>query len=157
MNKLFVPYDIALALKEIEFDEPCFGYYTPMKSWMMEGTVHNTKPHFHGPNWANRDNTFMFSYVSNPFGDRDSTVNNSKFTKAIHNVAVPLYQQVIDWFREKHNIHITIDYYFDGSKWEGKIDSINNTILNDVEIDGFHSYYEALEGMINKAIKIIKI
>ncbi len=27
MKKLFVPYEIALALKELGFDETCFGYY----------------------------------------------------------------------------------------------------------------------------------
>ena len=27
MNHLFVPYEQALALKELGFDEPCFGYY----------------------------------------------------------------------------------------------------------------------------------
>jgi len=27
MEKEFIPYDIALELKELGFDEPCFGYY----------------------------------------------------------------------------------------------------------------------------------
>ena len=27
MDKEFVPYNIALAMKELGFDEPCFGYY----------------------------------------------------------------------------------------------------------------------------------
>ena len=27
MNNEFVPYEIALALKELGFDEPCFGFY----------------------------------------------------------------------------------------------------------------------------------
>jgi hypothetical protein len=29
MNKEFVPYDIALAMKELGFDEPCIFYYAP--------------------------------------------------------------------------------------------------------------------------------
>ena len=33
MNKEFVPYEEALALKELGFDEPCFGYYTEDKIW----------------------------------------------------------------------------------------------------------------------------
>ena len=28
MKKKFIPYEQALALKELGFDEPCFGYYT---------------------------------------------------------------------------------------------------------------------------------
>ena len=31
MNKDFVPYEKALALKELGFDEPCFGYYIDNK------------------------------------------------------------------------------------------------------------------------------
>jgi len=31
MNKEFVPYEQSLALKELEFDEPCFGYYIDNK------------------------------------------------------------------------------------------------------------------------------
>jgi hypothetical protein len=27
MNKEFIPYEQALELKKLEFDEPCFGYY----------------------------------------------------------------------------------------------------------------------------------
>ena len=30
MNKEFIPYEQALALKELGFDEPCFGWYSNM-------------------------------------------------------------------------------------------------------------------------------
>jgi hypothetical protein len=30
MNKEFIPYEDALALKELGFDEPCFGFYDDM-------------------------------------------------------------------------------------------------------------------------------
>ena len=33
MEKEFVPYEQALILKELGFDEPCFGYYTEDKMW----------------------------------------------------------------------------------------------------------------------------
>ena len=37
MNKEFVPYDIALALKELGFDERCLGYYYNYKGdWRLE-------------------------------------------------------------------------------------------------------------------------
>ena len=29
MEKEFIPYEIALALKELGFDEPCFANYSP--------------------------------------------------------------------------------------------------------------------------------
>jgi hypothetical protein len=31
MNREFIPYEQALALKELGFDEPCFAYYKDMK------------------------------------------------------------------------------------------------------------------------------
>jgi hypothetical protein len=33
MNKEFIPYEESLELKELGFDEPCFGYYTEDKIW----------------------------------------------------------------------------------------------------------------------------
>ena len=109
MKKQFVTYEIAKELKSLGFDEECFGYYKPMKEWMMEGAKFNPERHFHGCNWANSDNTMYFMYLQNSFGDRTTTVKNSYFTKAVYNVAVPLWQQVIDWFREKHCIFIMVD------------------------------------------------
>ena len=35
MNNEFVPYEQALALKEIGFDKPCFGYYTGDKMHLV--------------------------------------------------------------------------------------------------------------------------
>ena len=108
VKEQFVSYEIALKLKELGFDEPCFGYYTPMKEWMMAGTRLNPERHFHGCNWANSDNSMYFMYKQNSFGDRDSVVKNSEFTKAIHNVVVPLYSQVIDWCDSKgYYINVT--------------------------------------------------
>ena len=111
MKEQFVTYEIALKLKELGFDEKCFGYYRPMKEWMMEGTKFNFERHFHGCNWANPNNTMYFMYVQNSFGDREASVKNSEFTKAIENIAVPLWQQVIDWLREKHDIELSIVYF----------------------------------------------
>ncbi len=35
MNKEFVPYEQALELKKLGFDEPCFGYYTGDKKHLL--------------------------------------------------------------------------------------------------------------------------
>jgi hypothetical protein len=34
MEKEFCPYEIALALKELDFNKPCFGYYVETKKWI---------------------------------------------------------------------------------------------------------------------------
>jgi hypothetical protein len=42
MNKEFVPYEIALALKELGFNEPCFGWYGPtgiFNDWESTDTI----------------------------------------------------------------------------------------------------------------------
>ena len=36
MNKEFIPYEQALALKELGFDEPCFGHYLMKKFYQKE-------------------------------------------------------------------------------------------------------------------------
>ena len=35
MNKEFISYEQALALKELGFDEPCFAFYTPEKQLII--------------------------------------------------------------------------------------------------------------------------
>jgi hypothetical protein len=42
MNKEFVPYEIALALKELGFNEPCFAWYGPtgiFNDWESTDTI----------------------------------------------------------------------------------------------------------------------
>lgn len=154
MKKEFVTYEIALKLKELGFDEPCFGYYTIMKNWMIStDPKYNTDPHFIGPNWCTEDMKMRFMYVVNSFGDRDSTVKNSEFTKAIHNIAVPLWQQCIDWFREKHNMYIEITYegglQKDTSLYSFQIWSNQTSDKSDKM-----NYYKAREQAILKAIEL---
>ena len=36
MNKEFVPYELALKLKQLGFDEPCFGYYNELGNFTLE-------------------------------------------------------------------------------------------------------------------------
>ena len=155
MKEQFVTYEIALGLKELGFDEPCFGYYTPMKEWMMAGTRLNPERHFHGCNWANSDNSMYFMYKQNSFGDRDSVVKNSEFTKAIHNVTVPLWQQVVDWLREKYGIYILImpcripsneiKYYI----FKGKLKWDWNELYNTYEETREQAILEALTGLLD--------
>jgi hypothetical protein len=41
MNKEFIPYEQAQALKELGFDEPCFGYYKH-EELLIEGKYKNS-------------------------------------------------------------------------------------------------------------------
>jgi hypothetical protein len=41
MNKEFIPYEQALALKELGFDKPCFGYYNVSNQELIEDLSNN--------------------------------------------------------------------------------------------------------------------
>ena len=66
----------------------------------------------------------------------------------------PLYQQVIDWFREKHEIEIHAVKQIEEDEYGG--------IVGWVGVEDYSSksckptYYEALNEAIKKALKLIK-
>ena len=80
MKEQFVPYEIAIKLKEKGFDEPCFGVYiindvyTP-NAILKPGTLSIIGPVKKG-------------YVHDDC------------------IPAPLWQQVIDWLREGHNLRV---------------------------------------------------
>jgi hypothetical protein len=78
MKKDFIPYEQALALKELGFDEPCFGGY-----------------------YSNQDNVNLWFFKEAKNSDRDERVREGFAT-------APTYSQAFRWFREKHNILATV-------------------------------------------------
>ncbi len=81
MNKDFVPYDQALALKALGFDEPCFAkFFTPEVP-------------------ANR---FRYNTQGSPVNYNDGTYGRQ--------ISAPLFQQAFRWFREKHDLRHQIEY-----------------------------------------------
>jgi len=89
MKHLFVPYELALKLKEKGFDEYCLR-----TQWDFD------------------------------------------ITQSRVNIGLPLYQQVIDWFRESHGIMIAC---------------VEDTVPTDKGWrKGLYSYIEFMEGYTNK-------
>ena len=134
MQEQFVTYEIALSLKELGFNEPCLACYTfPIKSELPILTGHYT-------------NEFKKYY---------------NFKLKEKNITVPLWQQCLDWFREKHDIHIviTVNPYSEIKEVNGyKIyTNINSTLVcvSNQELQTW-SYYMAREQAILKVIDIIK-
>ena len=76
MEKEFVPYKLALALKALGFDEPCFGY-------------HLTKD---------------LPYVKRglKFGSEKYVGKHNSYDDFI--VSAPTYSQAFRWFREKYDL-----------------------------------------------------
>lgn len=85
MEKLFVPYELAEKLKEKGFDEICFGFYNCIS--MSTQGKHTLK-----------------------YFKENNLYNNSMFHPA--QVCAPMYQQAVDWFRDKHDILISIEPTF---------------------------------------------
>jgi len=75
MTKEFIPHEEALALKELGFNEECFGYYIETKEWMPA------------------------SY------SKQETVYPSNKDLLPDWVTAPLYQQAFRWFREKYELY----------------------------------------------------
>jgi hypothetical protein len=142
MNNEFVSYEIALKLKELGFDEPCFTYYYELTS--------NLRTHL----GVDINNAWTYS-------------GNKKlgFTLA------PLYQQVFRWFREKYNISYSIDWMSRSSEFyngyyvhfrginDNKINQENFIVLND-ELPSkgykvYKTYEEAELACLKKLIEIV--
>lgn len=90
MKNEFIPYEQALELKELGFDEPCFAFYG------IDG-----------------------SYLIGIDEVRFDTINNYDFNSRIseqsNSCSAPLYQQAFRWFRKNHVFYInstTADIFY---------------------------------------------
>lgn len=83
INSLFVSYTQARELKELGFDESCFGYFT----------------------WMTKELMIECNYENN-INSKFEKIKESSVTLL---VSAPLKQQVFSWFREKHNLRSYID------------------------------------------------
>ncbi len=129
MNQEFVPYELALKLKQLGFDESCFVFWT------------NT-PKYKGDNIQLCITDGMHGYSPNSISFKQDFLREGE-------VLAPLYQQAFRWFREMgflihfsshdHNIH---DFYI---KW-----SPEKSILS----DAYDTYEEAELACLDKLIEI---
>ena len=79
MKNEFIPYEQALELKQLGFDEPCFGYYD-----------------------GNHNLQYMFNGKSEKFTERKMCVSDSVRTEWI---SAPTFSQAFIWFRKKYFLH----------------------------------------------------
>lgn len=144
IEKQFVTYKIALALKELGFDEPCIAIYRD--GW----------------------NDFGVTLISDGIKIK-GTQSNTLYYKSDKEMIclAPLYQQAIDWFREKHNIHIEIELTDNTMQFYYQyciVDSKNREHHDEDMIDQatriynynekFNTFYEAREQAILKLIEL---
>ena len=134
MQNEFVTYEQALALKELGFDEHCFGYYadktgedkTIYTVSQVQGSINSMSVHF---------NSGCSSYQ----------------------FSAPLKQQAFKFFREKYKLHsyIYADYSYNIS---GGIWDLNNykDCKYDIDSESYSTYEEAEQACLDKLIEICK-
>ena len=120
MSNQFTTYEIALALKELGFDEECIGFYY-------------------------NENNFEIAIPD------VVKVICDKFNY----IKAPLWQQVIEWFRNLHNIYIWISYSkgYD-NPYSSYIITLNKT--NGITTGYCKLYEESRKRVILKAIELCK-
>lgn len=115
----FTNYEISKSLKELGFKEACFAKY-----------ANRNEPKLEGSDLLRTDwDTVHVNHVTG------------------NSVSAPMWQQVIDWFRKDHNIHIIPKKISDGYTWEVHYnDEINFVTHTNI-------YEEAREYSIIKALE----
>ena len=103
MKELFISYELAKQLKEKGFKEKCLAsYYTDSDENILQGDKTDYRKKFN-INVSDLEDDYIIN------GDKD------------YYISAPLYQQVVDWFRNKHDILISVESTFAaGNKYETK-------------------------------------
>jgi hypothetical protein len=94
MNKEFIPYEQALELKDLGFDEPCLAVY---RGGSLYGSGTSVSGYYEDGHWQLEKN-------SDYGGDKKQWVSATT------------YSQSFRWFREKYKIGYWIHHYYDMDK-----------------------------------------
>jgi len=130
MNREFVRYQESLELKELGFDEPCFGRYNVPGEFILSG-CYSDSPLVH------------------------ILVEQNDICEA-HTLA-PTLSQAFRWFREKHNFCSCITPSSEKTTIKYEYGIFEDGYLNLREIKGgFKTYEEAELECLRKLIELVK-
>jgi hypothetical protein len=130
MIKEFIPYDQALIMKDLGFDEPCFGYYNNLGNYVED------------------------------FGKTNSDCNKlgmyGKYcTAPLYQQVFRLFREEYNRIGVVHEGTITLNDNI--SRFEFYIDKLGNTGVSQFqEFVGYKTYEEAELACLNKLIEIVK-
>jgi hypothetical protein len=127
MNKEFIPYEQALELKELGFDEHCLAFYG-----------------------GDGDSKIYYNSLRNGSGDYVPY----KASERHKWFGAPLYQQAFRWFREKYGLDYEITYA--GKKGEYHAFSVEYIYGNNGSSPSIFSYEEAELECLKKLIIIVE-
>jgi hypothetical protein len=126
MEKEFIPYKQALALKQLGFDEPCFVYWVYNRVEITFSTSHNKS------GWS------MIGF------------KNNQMDKKAGLCTAPTFSQAFRWFREKYEMYSFVFRFDEGFGYETYKEGVTQTN------DSFDTYEEAELACLKKLIEIVK-
>lgn len=135
MEKLFVTFDLASKLKDKGFDEFCFAFFEKFN--------------------RNDEAYYEFKLCQKP--SRNSIKDWYYMNDKTQAVTTPLYQQCVDWLREKHGIELSSPCKKDkdlGVFYGGYIKKHDDDFGKSYG-SNFRDYYEAYNHGIEEALKLI--
>ena len=139
MEKEFVPYELAVKLKALGFDEPCF-----IRVWWLNDVNNDTKRPF-VPRITIYGKDIDFEYPmpeSHPSSGFDAL-----------ELQVPTFSQCFRWFREKYDLPSWI-YTSNNKEFWYSVLKDGRMIVRDYK--PFNTYEEAELACLTKLIEIIK-
>jgi len=127
MEKEFIPHEQALALKELGFDEFCFGRYLIITDWEIPT-----------------------GEIRLQLGAKIEDYDKNQFI-------APLYQQAFRWFREKYKLFGYVMDTEDGNYYWGISKSFSGETEEDSSEGPYDDTYEEAElECLKKLIEIVK-
>ena len=148
MREQFIPYEEALALKKLGFNEECFGFYRKNKKLNL-----NTAPSKEIRNfWVDID-IKLYSK-----GDTYATAEGPML-ESIAGTAAPTWRQAFNWFRKK-GINSTIVFEEDVEDENGQFHhgfEIRNFKTMTISDNGDKLYYEHEKAELACLKKLIEI
>lgn len=146
MKEQFIPYQEALELKELGFNQPCFGFYNEI--------------------CEDNDKAGCSGKFTNMCGWTIGRENTDDLSSRDFIVIAPLYQQAFDWFRKEHNA-LAIIFNDDGDVEFGNIcfnyeirfititfkEKQKSSVVGNYR---YNTYEEARLACLQELIKIVK-
>ena len=135
MDKEFVSYEQAIALKEIGFDEPCLGYYHNLNNNQLLISTRDLRI----------DNNNNFTYFLAPLKQQVFRWFRDKHK---------LYHTIDTYFNEDNTLqeHGWYVYRNSDDKIKYQLNILNSSEIHQIKL----TYEEAEDACIDKLIKIVK-
>ena len=140
MQEKFITYDLALELKGLGYDEPCFAVYgyTPENNTLSP-----------------KDKLFLWHEVVHFEG----FIAELKNSIVGGDVTAPTWQDAFDFFRKEHGFIIELNWYF-ASKWGYKISETVDSKITPVQLKSSfeveRTYEEAQLACLRELIELVK-